>query len=202
MFKDRPVVVVLGGGINLDGTLSAELIERVDLAIELYRSHQVKTLIMCGAYSYKATEIPKLTEAQAMSNYAASLGVSTKDIFVEDKSKDTIGNAYYSKILFLEPHNWHHLIIVASPNHSHQRIEYIFKKILGDGYGFNIIPSEENNHPSNIECETKSLNLARDWLSAIKDGDDKGVYEVMVSNHPAWGQHSKYTVKQLIEILE
>lgn len=71
-----------------------------------------------------------------MKAYAESLGVVPNDILVENRSAHTLGNAYFAKLLFCTPNNWHDIIVIAS-DETMPRLKYLFKKVFGSNYHFN-----------------------------------------------------------------
>ena len=62
-------------------------------------------------------EAPIRSEASAMKEYALSLGIPEMNILAEEKSKDTLGNAFFTKITYLEKYNWKNVIVITSDFH-------------------------------------------------------------------------------------
>ena len=73
-------IMVLGAGIEPDGSPSPVLQERLDTAIELYQNHNAKQIIVSGGMDEAQSEI------SAMFNYLIE-----KDIPEEDVLCDTLG---------------------------------------------------------------------------------------------------------------
>ncbi|MGD0284253.1 MAG: YdcF family protein [Candidatus Saccharimonadales bacterium] len=199
--KKYDAIVVFGGGVNQNGELSNELKNRVELAIDLYRSNIANSIIMTGAYSYKADKIPIITEAKAMKAYALDKNVKANCIFTEEESKETVGNAYFTKIKLLIPHNWTKIIVIAGPNHSFKRLRYVLDKVWGKDYSYDIAPTIQNESQKNITRENKSLELVKSFLSEIKNGDHESVYRVLKAKFPSYSSSPEYTVEQLKKML-
>lgn len=86
---DYDYVIVLGAGLINGDKVSKLLGSRIEKGIKVYqKSYSACKLIMSGGKG--ADE--KISEAQAMKDYAVKLGVDPSDIIVEDDSKNTFEN--------------------------------------------------------------------------------------------------------------
>lgn len=191
-------IVVLGCGIDSMGNLGPDAKNSVHLAKRALDETPNSCLIMTGSVSYKATFKPSISEAQAMKEYAVTLGIPSNIIFVETESKDTLGNFYFTKLNLLMPLNIHTTIIVRGPNQSDERIEYLAKKVLGDTYSFKIV-RPDINRPEEQDREEQSLAIATEWLDPIADGDMPAIYQLMRSKHP--GYNSSLSLESLKTLL-
>ncbi len=99
-------IIVLGGGVNYDGSVNDISKYKVDSAAELFNSHLAPRMIMSTKWSGFLPKKPKSTESESMKRYAMQLGVPESAILKEDESLDTIGNALYTKQKYLIPNNW------------------------------------------------------------------------------------------------
>ena len=177
-------IIILGCGIDEQGNLSEDAMNSVRLGMKSLEDSKT-CLIMSGNVSYKATFKPSISEAQAMKDYAASLGVGISRIFVETESKDTLGNIFFTKQNLLIPLNIKKLSIVRGPNQSSERVHYLAAKILGDEYDFRIV-EPLIGRPQEQDREQRSLMLAQEWLDNIPNGDMAAIYALMRSKHPAY----------------
>lgn len=103
-----PVALVLGAGLNWDGTPGVVLRDRVDTAAELYFSGKVEKLLMSGDNS-----TIYYNEPGAMQRYALSLGIPEEDIVLDFAGRRTYDSCYRAKAIF-EVEN---LIIVTQAFH-------------------------------------------------------------------------------------
>lgn len=129
-------IIILGWQINQDGTLPDPAKTRVDKGVEYFKNGNFSRVIMSGKYALLKDfhgNIPLQSEAEAMKEYAMTLGVNEEVIFIEKESKDTVGNAYYTKTTLLEPNNWKTVTVVTSDFHL-ERAKIIFDLILGKEY--------------------------------------------------------------------
>src|SRR5258708_23548010 len=96
------VIIILAGGINIDGSLPEVPKLRVKKGVELFKQRVASNILMSGRWWFWAEhDFPK-TEAQAMKEYAMSLGIPENAIYIEDESTDTVGNAYFCRFKFLD----------------------------------------------------------------------------------------------------
>jgi uncharacterized SAM-binding protein YcdF (DUF218 family) len=168
------IVVVLGGGIDLQGNIPTYVYSRLDEAIKLQNNLNCRILVS-GEYSFLYDKVkPPFTEAFKMQEYLLKKGVLETQIIKEEQSKDTIGNAYYSKKYIFLPEKEKEAIIITS-DFQVERVKYIFNKIFGSEYSFKIIgikselPSGEREA---IWQRQKELLLkTQALLSNMKDGD-------------------------------
>lgn len=125
------VVVALGGGITADGEPQPATVARARRAAGLYRSGRVQRIVMSGAYGMYDPPPPR-AEATAMAEIAVAAGVPAGSVTAETRSRDTIGNIWFTKPLLGEPGD-HRVIVVTSGWHA-ARVRYLTQKIWGPGY--------------------------------------------------------------------
>ena len=107
-------VVVLGAGLINGERVTKLLSERIDKAIKVYKRSGGKCrLIMSGGQG--ADE--KISEAQAMKNYALNQGVPEDAVLLEDKSINTMQNLVNSQKLIEEQPGHHTTAVVTSQYH-------------------------------------------------------------------------------------
>lgn len=88
-------VVVLGAGINEDGSPTLSLVNRLERSIAYAAEHPDTTIVVSGG---QGSNEP-MPEAQAMAQYLKNRGVDPQKIIIEDKSTSTMENFKYSKEL-------------------------------------------------------------------------------------------------------
>ena len=93
--RSAPVALVLGAGLNRDGTPGVVLQDRVEAAAELYFAGKVEKLLMSGDNSTIYYDEPG-----AMHDYALSLGVPEKDIVLDFAGRRTYDSCYRAKEIF------------------------------------------------------------------------------------------------------
>jgi uncharacterized SAM-binding protein YcdF (DUF218 family) len=180
--------VVLGGGINADGSLPPVAITRVKRAVELYHNGITPRLIMSGRCGLTDPD-PALTEAAGMAAYAREHGVPDYALFLEEEARDTLGNAYFTRELFLAPNHWTSIRVVTSDFHL-SRAAWVFRKILGASYDISFVSAASGLSSRQLifraleEC--KLSIFLNEWLEAVEEGDEHAIERVMAQEHPGY----------------
>ncbi|MBC7928763.1 MAG: YdcF family protein [Bryobacteraceae bacterium] len=138
--KQTDAIVVPGGGVRAGGVLPPWSQARFDLALQMDSGG----VFLCLSQATPHLPPPidglgyPIQECVAGARYLTSRGVPTDRIRLEGLSLDTIGNAYFSRILHADPARWRTLLIITSDFHM-RRTRAIFKWIYGIGPGqFNL----------------------------------------------------------------
>lgn len=129
------VIVLLGGGVHdrapdLTGTGAPgeEMMVRIVTAVRLQKQLAVPIVVSGGVvYADRAAEAP------IVRRFLLDLGVPDKKILVEEKSRDTIENARFTRDI-LQRHSFSRPILVTSAFHMRRSIE-AFKR-----HGITVIP--------------------------------------------------------------
>jgi hypothetical protein len=114
--RDMPMncghaIVVLGAALETNGVVKAKLVGRMQQALKVARLYPEAPLILTGG-----NQKGGITEAYAMSLWLKHEGVSGTRLHLEDKAKDTLGNAVYTAAV-LERLGVTHVTLVTSANH-------------------------------------------------------------------------------------
>jgi hypothetical protein len=126
------VAIVLGGGVREGGELPPWVIARFETALELCDEAPILCL-SAGTVHHPPPlneEGYPWLESVAGAKYLLSRGIPANRIQVEATSWDTIGNAYFAKLLHVDPAGWRRLLIVTSEFHM-QRSRAIFEWVFG-----------------------------------------------------------------------
>jgi uncharacterized SAM-binding protein YcdF (DUF218 family) len=195
--------VVLGGGINPDGTLPTVAQARVQRAVELFHAGIAPRLILSGRCGLTDPE-PVVTEAAAMASYALEHGVPGDCLLLEEEARDTLGNAYFTREMYLAPNAWTSIRVVTSDFHL-SRAAYVFRKILGPGYDFSFVSSASGFTPRELILraleECKLLIFLNEWLQALDEGDEDAIERLMEDEHPGYANAPTLSHQQLADRL-
>ena len=197
-------IVVLGGGVNTDGSLPQVCAARVERAAQLYHARIAPRLIMSGRCGL-ADPDPAVTEAAAMRVHAVQLGVPESAILLEEEARDTLGNAYYTRELFLAPNGWTSIRVVTSDFHL-SRAAWVFRKVLGTAYDFSFVSAPSGFSPRELifraleEC--KLSIFLNEWLEAVAEGDDDAIDRLMLNEHPGYANAPTLSHDQMVARLE
>lgn len=89
------VAVVFGASVYSNGDLSPILADRVNTAIELYRSHKADRILVSGDARHRSYNEPK-----AMYEYMISHAVAPKDVIVDTSGRSTYETCLRAKEVF------------------------------------------------------------------------------------------------------
>lgn len=137
-------ILVLGGGIFPDGTLTNLSKQRLDAAVVLHKKQAAPTITVLG--SRKSTYLPNaidFPEAGAVlrARYLEEQGIDPAHIQKIEDGKDTIGEVLACQQDFAR-HEIRHFILVTSTLHM-KRAKWLFETILGADY--TVVPH-------NVDC--------------------------------------------------
>lgn len=196
------VVVALGGGITADGEPQPATVARARRAAALYRSGRARRIVMSGAYGMYDPSPPR-AEATAMAEIAVAAGVPSGSVTAETRSRDTIGNIWFTKPLLGEPAG-QRVIVVTSGWHA-ARVRYLTQVIWGPGYRVAVEPlagETSTRPPEEIACwEAGLLAVSRRWFAAVRPGDDAAIAVVLARDHPIYADHPQTTLAELAAMI-
>ncbi|HYP07631.1 MAG TPA: YdcF family protein [Bryobacteraceae bacterium] len=125
-------VIVLGGGVREGGELPPWAVRRFERAVELAGDAPIVCL-SAGTVHRPPPLDPEgypWLESVAGAAYLLARGVPPERIQVEASSYDTIGNAYFAKLLHVDPAGWRDLVVITSEFHM-PRSRAIFEWVFG-----------------------------------------------------------------------
>jgi uncharacterized SAM-binding protein YcdF (DUF218 family)/glycosyltransferase involved in cell wall biosynthesis len=122
--RNADCILVFAGGVGESGHAGQGYEERVQYAVDLYKSGFAKHIIFSSGYSYL------IREPFLMKSLAVSLGIPEKDILLEEKATNTYENVLFSKEI-AENNRWKDILLVSSP-YNMLRVKLVFNKIAKD----------------------------------------------------------------------
>jgi uncharacterized SAM-binding protein YcdF (DUF218 family) len=199
--ENADVIVALGGGVSVDGEPAAATVARARRAAGLYRSGRAPRIVMSGGYGMYDRQPPR-AEATVMAQIAVAAGVPPGDVWAEARSRDTIGNVWFTKPL-LRHHGWHRVIVVTSGWHA-SRVRYLTQMIWGPGYVVAIEPvrGEQSTRPVEEVAvwEAGLLAVSRRWFATTRPGDDAAIAAVLAREHPIYAEHPPTSLAELADM--
>jgi uncharacterized SAM-binding protein YcdF (DUF218 family) len=175
------IAVVLGGGLRGDGTPTGSTKRRADAAARLAAERAV-ALIVSGSHGDGPQ--PKVTEAEYMARRLDELGVATERVFIEDQSRDTLGNAVFVAERYLSDIAPRPLVIVTSPFHIARSLT-TFGLVLGPAWPLEAYPAAPGTkEDAHAATEELYLGHTRARLEGLQPGDIRRIAErVRASMH-------------------
>lgn len=112
-------ILILGGGVKDNGELPPWVKSRLDHALKIHNAEYIITL--SAGTVYKRPPLDEsgfpIFESVAAAQYLINHGVNPDVILTETSSYDTIGNAYFSRVIHVEPREFRRLLIITSEFH-------------------------------------------------------------------------------------
>lgn len=167
------VVIALGNLMDVEGKLNPESQARLDLACDLILSGQARRLMTCG-WNYRAdTPIPI---AEAMAAYARPI-VGADKVEVETRSRDTVGDAVFSRLALGFSAN---RVAVATSEYHTERAAAIFSFV----YGLKVTACGAPGPVPETASEAASLAAFRKTFAGVQAGDFSSIFRRMMEAHP------------------
>ncbi|MCL5679873.1 MAG: YdcF family protein [Candidatus Marsarchaeota archaeon] len=155
------VVLALGKGMDIHGTLSKQSVKNTEKAVEFYKACGHCALLFSGGYSFKLGSASEYRESLQMKKLAMGPGVDADNIIVETDSLDTAGNAIYSEHIISKMQGIKKITLVTSPEHM-QRAMFFFTLAFR---GYEITPCPAVSALSGHELEISYKNEERALVS-------------------------------------
>ncbi len=143
-------IMILGAGLQEDGTPSLVLRDRLDRGIELYQKGISNRILMTGDHGREEYD-----EVNAMKQYAIDAGVPAENIFMDHAGFSTYESMYRARDVF----EVKSVAIVTQPYHEYRAV-YTAKELGLTAYG---TPSVETEYQGSWVLE------AREMLARVKE---------------------------------
>lgn len=169
------VIAVLGYSFNEKMEMPEHIEKRLKIVSYLYHWGFARTIALSGKWSgyFDRKKItPIMTEAKAMGKVLLEHAIPPQALIYEEKSQDTIGNAYHLREDIFTPHHFKNALIICADYHI-PRVEYIFVKVFGSGFNLDYYATQSDilHKKSMLEQEARKLEHAKEFFSRIEEGD-------------------------------
>jgi uncharacterized SAM-binding protein YcdF (DUF218 family) len=125
-------VLIAGGGVREGGVLPDHVAARFERALEV-AGDAVFVPLSAGTPHRPPPRDGRglaIFEARAGADYLVRRGVDPRRIAIEESSYDTIGNAYFSRVIHVIPRGFRRILVITSAFHM-PRTEAIFRWVYG-----------------------------------------------------------------------
>lgn len=189
-------IILLSYILKPDGTLAEIAKERVDAALELFAKNKYDKIIISGGTSGFEKE-KTVSESEALKEYLTVNRIDENLIINEEKSKDTIGNAIFTKKI-IDKEKMRNITVITSDFHF-ERAKYVFDFIFGGEYNLQYDESKTKNKSDElIKNERESLELVKLFLN--KNTKKENLESLLYKFHPFYMEKDK--VKDLLKLSE
>lgn len=176
-------ILILSNLMDKTGSLNRESRLRADLGSKLFKSN-VGSIIITSGFAYR--EDSSLEIGNAVKSYLVSQHkIPNNSIITELNSRDTVGDAYFTRINVIKEQNIKSLLIVTSDYHM-PRTREIFNLIYGHSCQLDFKAVQTYYARSKITKEKKSLSEFRKTFGGITPGDIKKISGRLFKYHPLY----------------
>jgi uncharacterized SAM-binding protein YcdF (DUF218 family) len=134
--KHLDAILIPGGGLRAGG-LPPWTVNRLEKAVEIAReclTLQPAIVTLSAATPHRPLPLDRsgtpIYESRVAADYLLEQGYPPDRVFVETSSWDTIGNAYFARVIHTDPAGWQRLAVITSKFHL-ARTEAAFRWIFG-----------------------------------------------------------------------
>lgn len=175
-------IIVLANHMDAEGNLNNESKERAELSLEIMKNCSVANIVTTG-WAYRRNV--NLSLAEVMKRYINERLPADCEVnfLIEDLSKDTVGEAVFTKVNFAAPMSWKKIIVVTS-NYHIKRAKEIFNFVYGSMYEISFFGSKWEYKKSIVDDELSSISKFRETFFGINVGDDLMILRRLKESHP------------------
>jgi len=182
-------IVLLAHEMDANGLLSPESAVRAD-AVARLASKTPEAIVITPGWAYRKDTITPV--GQAMKNYLVDkCGLQEGRIFVEGHSRDTVGDAVFSRLQINALGEFDEIVVATSSYHI-GRAMAIFEFVFGNGHSLKEEAVEFQVTSKLLQREAESLKAFRRTFEGIDAGDLDSILGRLKSKHPLY-QNSNAT---------
>lgn len=175
----KKVIVLLANEMDSDCILNEESLGRADLASELFTQLAPDLIIPCG-WAYRSDcETPI---AEVLQSYLlGEKNIPAQNIHSEIRSRDTVGDAVFTREFLGKNVTSEDIIVVTSDYHV-DRTRLIFEFVFG--FPVKVFGAATDVRPQLTSTEVKSINAFSQTFSGVQQGNFESIYSRMLTDHP------------------
>lgn len=166
--------------MDANGVLNDESAARVELAHDLFAKWPGAHIITSG-WAYRKDS--SICIGDALKDYSIEVGIPQEKITVDVHSKDTVGDAIFTKMNVVVPCGWKTIAVVTSDYHV-KRTNEIFNFIYGPEYRIQVFGAGNFTTPDKIKSESHSLHAFYKTFEGINAGDSSSILQRLKERHP------------------
>lgn len=188
-------ILVPGGGVREGGELPIWVRRRFDKAIEIFDNEYI--IALSAGTTLRPPPLDNsgfpVFESVAGANYLVNNGISPKKILIETCSYDTIGNAFFARVIHVDPRKFKKLLIITSEFHM-PRTENIFRWVFAlqptfENYELNFLSVTDEGMDKTALVTRKTaekVNLAKFKLTKKRIRSFDELHKWIFTEHDAY----------------
>lgn len=159
--QSADILLVLGGGLKAGNEIGVSTAERLEQAIDIYKTKKMTILVSDGSLYKKSPAIKMFRD------FLTKKGVDSKHILFEGKSQTTFENFLYTKSI-IKKNNFHEILVCTSPYHQ-MRSEVIIDHMKLENYKVVKMNISEVYQAGSIRQRLRNLRLViREYFGLLK----------------------------------
>jgi len=188
--KKEKLAVVLASGVNHDGSLPLHAQRKVNKVSEFYKKKMVNKILFSTGATHRG--LSEHLESEAMRAEAIRQGIPADKIVCEIMSRDTFGNAVFSRALYIDPKGIKEFMVITSVFHM-PKTKLLFDYVFPKKQGFKITYVEVSDR--GLDSKELKLRIAheryscrfykKEILPAIESGDIKSLVVWHLEKNPS-----------------
>ena len=186
-------IIVLANEMDRNGILNRESFNRLKYTTKQFLNKRSNFIIVCG-WDYRKDS--DLVIAEVFRDYFIKDGIPIKNIKTEVSSRDTVGDAIFSKINIVKKNKWKKILVITSLYHV-RRTKIIFDFIYGSNYSIKVEASDDISSKLLLEKEDKSVNIFKSTFKGIKPGEDYDIHDRLRDQHPFYNGDTYTKINKL-----
>tara|TARA_Y100000310_G_scaffold171085_1_gene171237 strand:+ start:1747 stop:2295 length:549 start_codon:yes stop_codon:yes gene_type:complete len=174
--------VILGGSITNKGKIPKDALSRVKKGLKLFKKGQVDFFMVSGGFM--SQKFPRLSEAKLFKDFLVKHGVPKSKIIMENRSRDTLGNAIFCKKIFIKKKLEKNITLITSDYHLKRALS-VFRHIFGKRYKIVGVKSKPFiiHKVQNAFAELESYGLDEFFLSQVPEGKHQKAEKLLYLQH-------------------
>lgn len=172
-------IIVLANLMDASGNPNGETLARLSTAVDLLEAGKAPLIVPCG-WAYR--DDSDICIADAMAKHAELvMNIPRSRIITETTSRDTVGDAVFTKRNLSNPRHWQSVIVVTSAYHA-ERAREIFSFVYDRA--IEVVSAVSDDTALLRAAEAESSEAFRATFLGVMPGDDGAIFERMNTRHP------------------
>ena len=174
------LVIVLCHLMNKDGVLNNESKLRAELGKKIFFEKKCDFLLTLGHDYRHDNETPI---SHSLKSYLVKKDIPSHKIYTDVNSRDTVGDAIFSR-LFIEEKNLFRKIFIVSSDYHLKRVKIIFEKIISSDYSLEFFSSKCKKNIKKIKKEKLSTKAFQNTYEEKDFNSLDTLLLKLASDHP------------------
>ena len=179
MELNKKVCICLAHEILNNNNLSFDYKSRLNKAFEVFLQNNCNSIILTS--NSKSKKNLKSEAQMALEYLSKNFIIDNKKAILLEESRDTVGEAIYSKIK-IDDLDSKFVYVITSDWHL-KRAKYIFTKIYDDSYKIIFIPIKGEKKLFDIEKKNNSQKKFDNWFDVEFAIDNETLLKELMNNH-------------------